>query len=112
VYKAIFDHEFRGKIKVHRINSIYGEGIFPQTISFATVTIFFYIYRSNEDLATYNNFFKSSPLTGSGFFVEVGAYDGVKESNTRVYEECLGWKVRQTLISVERQWCRLPLRSN
>ena len=27
----------------------------------------------------------------NGFFIEVGAYDGVKQSNTKIFEDCFGW---------------------
>jgi len=53
--------------------------------------------RFNEDLIVYKNFFKSSASIGSGFFLELGAFDGMAEANTRLFEECLGWKVNGQL---------------
>jgi len=51
--------------------------------------------RYDEDMIVYNNFFKaSSSAIESGFFLELGAYNGMTEANTRLFEECLGWKVR------------------
>jgi Methyltransferase FkbM domain len=58
---------------------------------------------SNEDKTIYEMFFKrtkssttstsSSSATDSKRFryLELGAFDGVRESNTRFYDECLGW---------------------
>jgi len=46
--------------------------------------------RLGEDEAIYNTFFKDS--TKPGTYIEVGAYDGKEESNTRFFDECLGWK--------------------
>ena len=47
----------------------------------------------NEDKIVYEKLFKdknhsSSPPT----FLELGAFDGKRESNTRFFEVCLGWK--------------------
>jgi hypothetical protein len=58
--------------------------------------------RLNEDKTIYNLFFKdkmkqhngkngSSTFT-TGTYVELGAYDGKQESNTRFFDLCLGWK--------------------
>jgi len=43
-----------------------------------------------EDKYVYENFFKN-PLKRNGFFLEVGALDGVTFSNTYFYEKVLGW---------------------
>lgn len=45
-----------------------------------------------EDVTLYNEFFKKGALLGkSGFYLELGGFDGVAESNSRFYERCLGW---------------------
>ena len=49
--------------------------------------------RENEDKNLYERFF-SKHLHDDGFkgtYVELGAFDGVRESNSRFYDECLGW---------------------
>ena len=46
--------------------------------------------RSNEDLTVFETFFKEQHQ-GRGVYVEMGAYNGKKESNTRFFDECLGW---------------------
>ncbi|KAL7564960.1 hypothetical protein ACA910_006112 [Epithemia clementina (nom. ined.)] len=50
-----------------------------------------FIQRSsnNEDQIIYNTFFKND--TTHGTYVEIGAFDGVQESNTRFFDVCLGW---------------------
>lgn len=49
--------------------------------------------RLNEDKIIYNNFFKNKmPPTEVGNYIEMGAFDGVTEANTRFYDLCLGWK--------------------
>ncbi len=54
---------------------------------------------TNEDKKIYERFFK--PYTndggklsrnGVGTFVELGAFDGLHETNSRFYEACLGWE--------------------
>ncbi|CAB9518639.1 expressed unknown protein [Seminavis robusta] len=47
--------------------------------------------RYMEDKAIYKAFFKER-LTGTGTYVEMGAFDGQSESNSRFYDLCLGWK--------------------
>ena len=47
--------------------------------------------RLNEDLVIYQNFFKSL-YSNKGVFVEMGAFNGMKESNSRFYDECLQWE--------------------
>jgi hypothetical protein len=47
--------------------------------------------RSQEDKIIYDMFFKDR-LTGTGTYIELGAYDGLEESNTRFFDLCLGWK--------------------
>jgi Methyltransferase FkbM domain len=57
---------------------------------------------SNEDKIIYELFFKRTTSTGTSSsttasaskrfrYLELGAFDGVRESNTRFYDECLGW---------------------
>jgi len=44
----------------------------------------------NEDVTVYNKYFANK--TGTGVFLEMGAFDGIVESNSLFYERCLGWK--------------------
>ena len=48
---------------------------------------------NHEDRAIYELFFKHRNLqiNNKGGVVELGAYDGIEESNSRFFEECLGW---------------------
>ena len=52
--------------------------------------------RHGEDKIIYETFFKnyssSSTTTSVGTYVEIGAYNGRLESNTRFFDLCLGWK--------------------
>jgi len=48
-----------------------------------------YRSRFNEDSIIYKTFFKEAK---SGTYIELGAFDGNTESNTRFFGECLGWK--------------------
>eukprot|EP00985_Skeletonema_marinoi_P000209 scaffold60_cov137-Skeletonema_marinoi.AAC.8 len=54
---------------------------------------------NNEDKWIYENLFKgkniSDPNKGNnapGTYVEIGAFDGMRESNSRFFEMCLGWE--------------------
>jgi hypothetical protein len=50
---------------------------------------------NDEDLIAFKNMFLSKDgMTPkrNGFYIEMGAFDGVQESNTRFFELCLGWK--------------------
>jgi hypothetical protein len=47
--------------------------------------------RFNEDKTIYETIFKNK-LNATGTYVELGAYDGSKESNSRFFDLCLGWK--------------------
>ncbi len=51
------------------------------------------LVRFQEDLLIYEHFFKKQeneePLRG--YFLKMGAYDGLMETNTRFFESCLGW---------------------
>ena len=42
-----------------------------------------------EDVTIWKKYFGGT--TSDGFFLELGAFDGVTESNTRFFERCLGW---------------------
>merc|ERR1712194_191261 len=49
--------------------------------------------RENADKIIYELFFKNKQtFNGSGTYVELGAFNGVKESNSRFFDDCLGWK--------------------
>ena len=45
---------------------------------------------NNEDKTLYNLLFKDE-LGRRGTVVELGAYNGIQESNSRFYDLCLGW---------------------
>lgn len=47
--------------------------------------------QNNEDGRIFDLFFSNRPFRG-GFFVEIGAYDGILFSNSLFFEEYLGWK--------------------
>ena len=50
---------------------------------------------NNEDRWIYNNLFlgKNTTTGGSpGTYVEIGAFNGMHESNSRFFEACLGWE--------------------
>jgi FkbM family methyltransferase len=53
------------------------------------------IYRTSfdEELIVFKNMFLDGlkPKLG-GFYLEMGAFDGVTEANTRFFENCLGWR--------------------
>lgn len=48
---------------------------------------------NQEDRTIYEMFFKHNnpQIDKKGGVVELGAYDGIEESNSRFFEECLGW---------------------
>jgi len=50
-----------------------------------------YRSRLNEDKFIYETFFRNKIVT-NGTYVELGAYDGIQESNSRFFDKCLGWK--------------------
>lgn len=46
----------------------------------------------SQDVSLFHNFFKAWPLQGKqGFYVESGANDPLKLSNTLFFDKCLGW---------------------
>jgi len=47
---------------------------------------------NNEDNFIYNTFFKDRPMDDIGTYIELGAFDGMKESNTHFFDSCLGWE--------------------
>lgn len=47
--------------------------------------------RLDEDKFIYETFFRNKTVT-NGTYVELGAYDGIQESNSRFFDKCLGWK--------------------
>jgi len=46
---------------------------------------------NDEDRFIYNTFFKDSDIK-NGNYIELGAFDGTIESNTRFFDKCLGWR--------------------
>ena len=45
-----------------------------------------------EDVTIFDAFFNSSEFRGGNHtYMEIGAHDGVRESNSRFYDLCLGW---------------------
>jgi hypothetical protein len=47
--------------------------------------------RLGEDKTMYDTFFKTMNQT-KGTYIEIGAYNGKQESNTRFFDICLGWE--------------------
>lgn len=47
---------------------------------------------NNEDKTLYNVFFKARGPLYKGTFVEMGAFNGIRESNSLFFEQCLGWE--------------------
>jgi len=60
---------------------------------------FTYIHMNNrgmsanaEDITVYDAFFSGAEFRGENHtYMEIGAHDGVRESNSRFYDICLGW---------------------
>jgi len=45
-----------------------------------------------EDLVIYDAFFKDTMINSSDmFYLEIGGHNGVRSSNTRLFDVCLGW---------------------
>jgi FkbM family methyltransferase len=47
--------------------------------------------QSNEDKVLYEKYFKKYSLEGKKYYLEMGAIDGVMYSNTKFYQDTLGW---------------------
>ena len=47
--------------------------------------------RFNEDKIMYNTFFLNMDASFRGSYIELGAFNGLDESNTRFFDVCLGW---------------------
>lgn len=45
-----------------------------------------------EDMIIFKKFFNNSSLGSNYIYMEIGAHDGVRESNTRFFDVCLGWQ--------------------
>ena len=45
----------------------------------------------DEDLIIFHTFFKNTVPVYGGTYLEMGAFDGITESNTRFFDECLYW---------------------
>eukprot|EP00533_Pseudo-nitzschia_delicatissima_P010542 CAMPEP_0116090156 /NCGR_PEP_ID=MMETSP0327-20121206/6804_1 /TAXON_ID=44447 /ORGANISM="Pseudo-nitzschia delicatissima, Strain B596" /LENGTH=317 /DNA_ID=CAMNT_0003581387 /DNA_START=253 /DNA_END=1206 /DNA_ORIENTATION=+ len=48
--------------------------------------------RLNEDKFIYGKFFQNLASGFKGTYLELGAYNGVQESNSRFFDICLGWE--------------------
>jgi len=48
--------------------------------------------RAMEDKMLYDALFRTDGKTVKGNYIELGAFDGESQSNTRFFELCLGWK--------------------
>ena len=48
--------------------------------------------REDEDLTIYNLFFNETKNPTKGSIVEIGAFNGYKESNSHFFNTCLGWE--------------------
>jgi hypothetical protein len=53
--------------------------------------------RHNEDRTIFSTFFNDDEQVSSGeishnTFIEMGAFDGIKESNSRFFDKCLNWE--------------------
>jgi FkbM family methyltransferase len=48
---------------------------------------------NSEDVTIFDHFFNSPEFMDKNHtYMEIGAHDGVRESNSRFYDVCLGWK--------------------
>jgi len=68
--------------------------------------------RFDEDLLIYNKHFA---LTSPGFFLELGRFDGLTETNTRFFEACLDWSgllIEASPLSFEQLKANAPRRLN
>ena len=46
---------------------------------------------TDEDLLIFYNFFSEMPYGSQHTYLELGAFDGITESNSRLFEYCAGW---------------------
>lgn len=51
-----------------------------------------YYSQCGEDEILYTNFFKDYKIKDTKYFLELGALDGITYSNTKFFEDTLGWK--------------------
>jgi FkbM family methyltransferase len=72
--------------------------------------------RFDEDLLIYRKYFADRPADAApGFFLELGGFDGLAETNTRFFEACLGWSgmlIEASPLSFEQLKANAPRRSN
>lgn len=47
---------------------------------------------NNEDQIIFNFFFNHSNPPSKGSYIELGAFNGIQEANTRFFDICLGWE--------------------
>lgn len=45
-----------------------------------------------EDKDMWEKLFRHRTYQGTGTYMEIGGFNGMRESNTRFYDECLGWE--------------------
>lgn len=71
-------------------HSVCGNGTSPDFLNYFRQN---FLHRSanDEDRTLYELLFKNNP-PHRGTFIEMGAFDGIRESNTRFFESCLGWE--------------------
>eukprot|EP00624_Nannochloropsis_granulata_P001582 evm.model.NODE_17913_length_21808_cov_74.455292.2 len=72
--------------------------------------------RFDEDLLIYHKYFADRPGDAApGFFLELGGFDGLTETNTRFFEACLGWSgllIEASPLSFEQLKANAPRRPN
>ena len=68
-----------------------------------------YYSQFGEDKHIYNKYFKDAPLKGEGVFFEAGAMCGHKWSNTKFFEDHLGWS---GILVEPNMWQAKKLRQN
>lgn len=72
--------------------------------------------RFDEDLLIYHKYFADRPSDAApGFFLELGGFDGLTETNTRFFEACLGWSgllIEASPLSFEKLKANAPRRPN
>jgi len=60
-----------------------------QPTPWAKINDLYFVGNDYLDLIVYDLFFKN--LTEKGFYVEIGASDGISADNTLFFDDCLGW---------------------